>query len=81
MKAVHPLDPLVPYGCGLTVTEDKEFMSNLSDTDNIEIYNRSVKKLLLEYYGDRKHFCPVIGIMLNVLLFSYNCRGYSCKVG
>jgi hypothetical protein len=58
MKAARHLDPLVQEGCELTVTQVKEFMSNLLETKNIEIYNGDVKNFLIEYHGDRVHFCP-----------------------
>ncbi len=52
MNAVRGLEPLVQDGCRLTVTQVKEFMSNLSETMNIEIYNEDVIKFLIEYQGD-----------------------------
>jgi hypothetical protein len=48
---VRHLDPLVQEGCELTVTQVKEFMSNLLETKNIEIYNEDVKNFLIEYHG------------------------------
>ena len=33
-------------GYGLTVTETKDFMSSLAENNDIELYNKDVKKLI-----------------------------------
>jgi hypothetical protein len=63
MKAVRRLDPLVQDGCGLTVTEVKQFMSNLSETKNIEISNGDIKKFLIENMVIEYSFVQVLGSM------------------
>ena len=40
MEALSHLDPLTKDSCGLTVTEIKDFMPNLSYNDDVELYNR-----------------------------------------
>ena len=43
-------------GSGCAVTETKDFMSSLAENDDIELYNKDVKKRLLDNYGGK--FCP-----------------------
>lgn len=57
MKALSYLDPMINDGCGFTVTEIKEFMLSLTESCDIEIYNRDVKKFLMDHYGDKIRFC------------------------
>ena len=38
-------------------TENMDFMFNIAETDDIELYNRDVKKSLLDHYGDKTTFC------------------------
>jgi hypothetical protein len=58
MSALVHLDPLIKDGYGFTVTEIKEFMLSYSENDNTELYNRDVKKFLLDHYGEKIRFCP-----------------------
>ena len=55
MKAARHLDPLVQEGCELTVTQVKEFMSNLLETKNIEI---TMEMLKIFSSSTMVHFCP-----------------------
>ena len=58
MEALSHLDPLIKDGYGFTVTEIKDFMLSLAEDDDVEIYNRDVKKFILDHYGDEIRFCP-----------------------
>ena len=56
-KALHYLNPLIQDRYGFTMTEVKELMYSLQEEDDVEIYNRDVKKFLLDHYGDNIQFC------------------------
>ena len=56
--ALSHLDPHIKNGYGFTVTEIKEFILSLAQHDNMQIYNRDVKKFVLDHYGDNIRFCP-----------------------
>ena len=47
-KALRSIDPLLDDGYGLTVTEIREFMLSLAENKNEQLYNRDVKKFLLD---------------------------------
>ena len=32
----------------------------MTQNNNVEVYNRDVKKMLIDYYGNIIQFCPVI---------------------
>ena len=46
VEACSHLDPLITDGCGLTVTEIKDFTSSLAENDDAELYTRYAKKRL-----------------------------------
>ena len=58
MEDLAHLDSLIKDDYELTVTEIKDFVSSLATNDDVELYNRDVKKRLLDHYGDKVQFCP-----------------------
>jgi len=57
--------PLNKYGYGLTVTEIKDFIFNLAENYDIELYNKDVHKSLLDNYGEKTEFCPSYRVVEN----------------
>lgn len=53
---ISVLDPFIKSGYGFTISEIKEMM--LDTNNNIELYNRDVKTLLQDHYGDKIQFSP-----------------------
>ena len=57
MEALSYLDPLIKDGCGLTVTEIKDFVSSLAENYDSALYNRYSKMRALDNYNDTIQFC------------------------
>ena len=45
-------------GYGFTMSEVRDYMSSFDETDDVLIYNRNVKKLLSDHYGDSIQYAP-----------------------
>lgn len=57
---IFELGTLIEDGYGFTMTEIREMTMNKDES--LELYNRDVKKLLTDYYGDNMQFVQATGI-------------------
>ena len=57
LQAMENIDPLLQKGYGFTVSDIKDSMLE-GDKLDFTIYNRNVKQLLTDHYGDRIQFAP-----------------------
>ena len=57
LQAMENIDPLLQKGYGFTVSDIKDSMIE-GDKLDFTIYNRDVKQLLTDHYGDRIRFAP-----------------------
>ena len=62
------LGPLIEDWYGFTMTEFREIMMNKDDS--LQLYNRDVKKLLADYYGEKIQYCPSNRVNESELCFS-----------
>ena len=54
-ETLHRIDPYIQKGYGFTMTEIKQLMCSLNQSD-AEICNRDIKQLLVTHYGDQIQF-------------------------
>ena len=70
-RSLEHLDVLITDGYALSVTEIKDLMMNMDDTDNIHIYNNKVKIFFNEhYYADKITFSKSNGVNQSELVYS-----------
>ena len=55
-KIISDLGPLIEDGYGFTLTEIREMVT--TENNSVEVYNRDVKKMFIDYYGNLIRFCP-----------------------
>lgn len=55
-NVMSEIGPFIEDGYGFTMTEIREMMMTKDET--LELYNRDVKKYLIDFYGDKIQFCP-----------------------
>ena len=58
LEALSNLYPLNKVGHVFTVTAYMNVMFSLTENVDIELYNRYVKKRLMDHYADKARFCP-----------------------
>ena len=69
-RSLEHLDVLITDGYALSVTEIKDLMMTIDDTDNIHIYNNEVKIFLYEQYGDKIKFSKSNRVNQSELVYS-----------
>ena len=55
-KIISDPDSLIENGYGFTLTEITELMT--TGNNSVEVYNRDVKKMFIDYYGNLIRICP-----------------------
>lgn len=72
LQAFEHIEPLLQKGYGFTVKDIASFMYHLDDNVDLIVYNRDVKKLLVDHCGDHIQFAPNPRQNESELVFSSN---------
>ncbi len=55
-KAADNIDSLIADGYALSVTDIREFVMSMDETEIIQLYNNEVKQFMIERYGEKIKF-------------------------
>ena len=70
VKAMDNIQPYLQNGYGFTMSEIRDYMYRIDETGDVLIYNRDVKKLLSDHYGNTIQFAPYLHQNESEIVFS-----------